>query len=365
MTSNANCAVPAVAVSNLITISVSQPATPTISIVASQTTICIGTTVTFSATSGNGGNNPLYQWYKNGIPVTGETQAVYITNVLLNNDQIHCTLLSNATCITTPNAISNTLTITISTAVSPEVSIVASQNPVCEGSLVIFTAVPLNGGPSPIWQWKVNGENVNGAYSPVFATSDLNNGDEVVCEMISDANCLTTAYATSNIIVMGIQPLPVPVAYVQGVLLSTTQPFSAYQWLFEGSIIPGANNQQYTAAANGSYRVEVSDNNGCLGISAPVQVESVDNQLIATGQVFSLRPNPNSGIFLLDVFVPASIAIDLKIVSSQGMEINLPKTMLQQGQNSLPFNLSQLAPGLYYVVMVFPEEIQSIKFVKE
>jgi hypothetical protein len=47
------------------------------------------------------------------------------------------------------------------------------------------------------------------------------------------------------------------------------------------------------------------------------------------------------------------------------MEINLPKTMLQQGQNSLPFNLSQLAPGLYYVVMVFPEEIQSIKFVKE
>jgi hypothetical protein len=183
--------------------------------------------------------------------------------------------------------------------------------------------------------------------------------------MISDANCLTTAYATSNIIVMGIQPLPVPVAYVQGVLLSTTQPFSAYQWLFEGSIIPGANNQQYTAAANGSYRVEVSDNNGCLGISAPVQVESVDNQLIATGQVFSLRPNPNSGIFLLDVFVPASIAIDLKIVSSQGMEINLPKTMLQQGQNSLPFNLSQLAPGLYYVVMVFPEEIQSIKFVKE
>jgi len=365
MTSNANCAVPAVAVSNLITISVSQPATPTISIAASQTTICIGTTVTFSATSGNGGNNPLYQWYKNGIPVNGETQAIYITNELLNSDQIYCTLVSNASCITTPNAISNTLTITISSAVSPEVSIVASQNPVCEGSLVIFTAVPLNGGPSPIWQWKVNGENVNGAYSPVFATSDLNNGDEVVCEMISDANCLTTPYATSNTIVMGIQPIPVPVAYVQGVLLSTTQPFNAYQWLFEGSIIPGAIYQQHTATANGSYRVEVSDNNGCLGVSAPVQVVSVDNQYITTDQAITLRPNPNSGIFYMDVFVSSPVTVDLKIINSLGIEIPLPKALLKQGQNSIPFNLSQLAAGLYSVAIILPDGIRTIKFVKE
>ncbi|KAF0199124.1 MAG: NHL repeat containing protein [Bacteroidetes bacterium] len=454
MTSNASCPVPAVAISNAIMISVSSPVTPAITITASQTTICTGTTVTFTANPVNGGTNPTFQWYKNGNQVSGATQMVYITNELNNNDQISCAMVSNAACITTPNATSNTLTITISTGVTPTVVISADQNPAChntpvtftavpanggsspqwqwfknnnlingalsavyttdllesgdaihcemtsnadclitpyaisntvimtietgvipavtifadpitacEGTMITFTAIPVNGGPYPLWQWKKNGEDISGANGPVYSSTDLISGDMITCEMISGGICVTTPYATSNTLTMDFYPNPEPVAWADGVLLSTTNPFAAYQWMLEGNNINGATYQQYNAVENGSYSVEVTDENGCRGISNEVDILIISIPSIVSGQTLFIRPNPTNGNFNLDTEMHEPVRADVSVYNSHGMLIYSGETDFPKGKYSLPFSLLRPVPGIYFMKISVEQTIHLLKFV--
>jgi hypothetical protein len=62
--------------------------------------------VTFSATPVNGGTAPFYQWKVNGAEVTGVNTADY-SYVPADADEITCSLVSNAVCVTNNPAASN------------------------------------------------------------------------------------------------------------------------------------------------------------------------------------------------------------------------------------------------------------------
>jgi hypothetical protein len=87
------------------------------------------------------------------------------------------------------------------------VSIVANPNPFCPGVTVNYTATPINGGTSPAYQWKVNGNNA-GINSPDFSCSPQP-GDSIWCIMTSNLSCVSANPATSNKIVMVSAPVPV------------------------------------------------------------------------------------------------------------------------------------------------------------
>ena len=84
------------------------------------------------------------------------------------------------------------------------ITIVASANPACIDSSVTFTASPVHGGSSPVYQWQVNSINV-GANSSLF-TYVPGNGDIVQCTMTSSLACVQNNPATSNTIL--IQTVP-------------------------------------------------------------------------------------------------------------------------------------------------------------
>jgi predicted outer membrane repeat protein len=95
------------------TVSISQPVTPTVSIVVSPSnTIAYGTNVTFTATPTNGGTTPQYQWYMDNIPV-GTNSATYSTTLLGHGRTVRCVLTSNFSCLTTTTASSNTITMNV------------------------------------------------------------------------------------------------------------------------------------------------------------------------------------------------------------------------------------------------------------
>ena len=161
MTSALACANPATATSNEITLSVTAAVAPSVSIASNPAgAICAGTNITFTATPTNGGTTPSYQWKLNGTNV-GTNSATYQNAALVNGSKITCVMTSSLACANPTTATSNEITMTVTAAVAPSVTIAANPSgAICAGTNVTFTATPTNGGTTPAYQWKLNGNNV-------------------------------------------------------------------------------------------------------------------------------------------------------------------------------------------------------------
>lgn len=177
-----------------------------VTITSSANPVCAGTSVTFTATSVNGGSTPSWQWKKNGASVSGATNSTYIY-APTHGDLITCQLTSSNPCTPNNPAVSNGITMTVNALVTPSVTIAASANPVCAGTQVTFTATPVNGGTTPAYQWKKDGSNVSGATSVTYSYIPAQ-GDQITCQMTSNAACPQTNPVTSGNITMTVNALP-------------------------------------------------------------------------------------------------------------------------------------------------------------
>ena len=187
-------------------VTVNQQLAASVAIQASANNICAGTSVTFTATLTNGGSAPAYQWKKNGSGISAATNATY-TYTPANNDAISCVMTSNAACVTGSPATSGIITMVVN-ATTASISIAASANPSIIGNPVTFTATPVNGGPTPTFEWRVNNVQV-GTSSPSY-TYTPNNGDVIYCYLKSSAPCVNPgAIYLSNLITMTVNyPTP-------------------------------------------------------------------------------------------------------------------------------------------------------------
>ncbi|MDP1623299.1 MAG: M6 family metalloprotease domain-containing protein [Bacteroidales bacterium] len=252
---------------NVVTMTVNPLLPVSVTIAASANPVCAGTSVIFTAMPVNGGTTPAYQWKVNGTNVTGATGAIY-SYVPANNNTISCVLTSSETCTTGNPATSNTVTMTVNPLLPVSVTIAASANPVCAGTSVIFTAMPVNGGTTPAYQWKVNGTNVTGATGATYSFVP-SNSNTIACVLTSSETCTTGNPATSNTVTMTVNPLlPVsvtiaasanPVCAGTGVTF-TANPVNggttpAYQWKVNGTIVTGATNVTYSFVPSNSNTI--------------------------------------------------------------------------------------------------------------
>jgi len=99
-------------------------------------------------------------------------------------------------------------------AVYASVTIASDYTTVCQGATVNFTATPINGGSSPVYQWKVNNVN-SGTNSTVFSYTPTNN-DVVSCIMTSNLSGVLGNPDTSNYITLTVNPYPSPAGVISG-----------------------------------------------------------------------------------------------------------------------------------------------------
>jgi hypothetical protein len=159
-----------------------------------------------AATTGTGSNGSTYiqsiPWTApaagtGSIKIYGIVNAVSGTNGSGGGDQAQ-----KATAITITEAVAPVLVAGVSIAQT------VGTNPSCAGSSVTFTATPTNGGTTPTYQWKVNGNNAG--VGATFTTATLTNGQIVTCVMTSNLSGVTGSPATSSGITMSITPTVTP-----------------------------------------------------------------------------------------------------------------------------------------------------------
>lgn len=133
--------------SEMLSISILEQIQVFVGIDASFNPACNGETITFTATTINGGEYPYFQWEKNGSFV-GTNSPEYVTNELENNDEIMCHLVSSVNCPNYDTVISNLIIMEIND--NPEVNIAVTPNDtVCIDQSIILDA----GYPGSTYLW--------------------------------------------------------------------------------------------------------------------------------------------------------------------------------------------------------------------
>jgi len=196
--SSESCANPATATSSLVEIQITNTVQPAIQVSADASEICSGELVTFTAVEVNGGSNPTFEWTINGV-VVGGNNPVFSTSDLINGSSVSCTLASSAECTTEPIVNSNTIELEVADVIEPEISISSLASTYCLGDMAVFTATAVNGGSSPVYEWRVNGE-VVAETSAVFSSTELADSVTVECQLTSSSNCASPVVVLSNLV---------------------------------------------------------------------------------------------------------------------------------------------------------------------
>jgi hypothetical protein len=124
-----------------------------------------------------------------------------------------------------------------------------------------------------------------------------------------------------------------------GNILSTTAPYTSYQWLYNSNIIPGATASTYTMTENGNYGVIVSNGN-CTDTSAVYTASNVTaiDELEGLAAQIRVYPNPAKD----KVYFNSPKPINVAVTSIEGKELLLV-------ENASMIDLEQFAGGIYFL----------------
>ncbi|MBP6731109.1 MAG: T9SS type A sorting domain-containing protein, partial [Chitinophagales bacterium] len=360
MISSAACAAPSPATSPALTITVAPVVVPSVTVSASQTTICTGTTVNFTATPVNGGANPVYVWQLNGNTISGATGATYSSSALSNNDSVSCQLVSAALCASPGTVSSSPVTISTTTSATASVTVTASDSTICNGEEVLFTALPIEGGSGPLYQWIKNAVDISGANAVTYTTNQLSNNDQLSCRMTSNSTCVTQPVVTSPVVGITVNVLPDVSITTAGNTLSVAEA-STYQWLdcALNTAVSGATGQSFTPTATGNYAVLVVAGNGCSDTSA---CQSVTVTSITEPDTRTLKTWPVPAYNVLNVELLDGLTnISAEVYNALGQLTTVP---FSQHGNQLQLTTTKLAAGLYVLQLKANGHTYTTRFVR-
>lgn len=147
-----------------------------------------------------------------------------------------------------------------------------------------------------------------------------------------------------------------------GITLIANNSGAIYQWLDCNSgylILANETNAQFTPQSNGSYAVEVSENN-CVDTSSCFVISTVaTNELNLIHSTVKIFPNPaNSSVTINKGLMSKS---ELSLINSKG--VILHKMILEENLSSI--NLESYPCGVYYIKIIDHQNSFVLKFVKQ
>lgn len=274
------------------------PVTPGVSLTQSSSgAICLGTNVTFTANSVNGGT-PVYEWTSSIHGILSATTATYSSATLIDGEVITVKMTSSLACAQPALALA-TATVSLKELVTPAINITSDKATICPGEVVHFTVTTsVNGGSAPngpTYQWRKNQAVIPGATTSTYATVTAHQ-DTYDVVMTSGLSCVTSPSVTSNSVAITVTPIPVmavtitadktamcpntPVTFTATVTGSGATPAPSYEWFIiksatgtvgisQGAASTSANTfttSAFSATADKVY-VSVKSNASCASTS--------------------------------------------------------------------------------------------------
>lgn len=224
---------------------------------------------------------------------------------------------------------------------APELDSAISAQPTiaCEGEPITLQALPWMTG----YHWS-SGE--------IDSTITVNQGGWYWVDITAPSNCMArdSFWLTT-------WPLPQPAISVANGL-ACTDSFSTYQWLLNGSPIPGATGPCTEILADGNYAVIVSDSQGCTDTSATELLLAREPDRV---QRFSISPNPASDHIVLRMDAPAMDGVTAVLLDINGR--TLRHWDIPSGESQASWKLEGLAAGAYWLWVDSNTEARAVKLI--
>jgi len=323
------------------------------------TTICQGDTIML-----NGSGGPMCWW----IPGTGLSDSMICTPMASPSDTIEYVLAVNDDLSACPMAF-DTVTINVQPS-SASITISTNDNPLCVGDTAGFVATTINEGSAPSYQWMVNGGNV-GANATTYTDHTLTDGDTVVCELTSNAACLTNPLSLSNAIVMEVNSLPTISFSGLGSSYCNDDPVvtltgSPSGGSFSGPGITG-NLFDPSLADTGFHEVVYSytDSNGCTNSTTELVLVQLCTGITPDHADYSvdIYPNPNHGQFTISWAIPNQDALQVVLYNSLGEQLLSRQIEITSNPQQIKLDLGSSVSGMYVLRLKAAEMIVHRKIV--
>jgi len=145
-----------------------------------------------------------------------------------------------------------------------------------------------------------------------------------------------------------------PVINVKKFELGTVLRYYTYQWMLNGSVIPGATDSVYTVQQNGTYQVIVTNKNGCRDTSDIYEVTNYTGIEGARNRAHQINIYPNPAKDM--VYIDAPVPVQATITTMDGR-------LLKQATNETGISVKGFATGMY-LIQIRDEEGRLIKVEK-
>jgi hypothetical protein len=236
---------------------------PAVTISPSSATIDLGQSEAFTSAASNGTSPYSYQWYLDGVTVSGAAGATW---TFVSASAGSHTVYLNVTDSVGVIAISKTATVKVNGV--PSVTI--SPNPITMdvGQSRLFTSTVFNGTSPYYYQWYLNGVPVLGATNSTWTFTPSSPISYNVYVNITDSAGLAAESNIATVTVnpalsVGISPASVVLDAGQSPLFTSTvslgTPPYSYQWYLNSALVAGANGTTWTpiTPSAGSYTVHL------------------------------------------------------------------------------------------------------------
>ena len=105
----------------------------------------------------------------------------------------------------------------------------------------------------------------------------------------------------------------------------------------------------FTPTSNGSYVVITTDANGCKSTSDPFQFSGTSVPTEAEARELSIYPHPTTGVFTIDLTLPAEQAVNVTVTNSIGQTVATQSSGASGTEYRSRIDIGELPAGLYFI----------------